>query len=401
MPTFKYQAKDLNGRLVNGRTEAGEETEVAARLQRDNLYPMNICQVREPLRIRAFQRISIKDLFIFTRNLANLIKSGIPLAGCFDLLIKGAKKEGFRKVLIGTRRSIQEGKSLDEALSSYPQIFSSLYVGMVRAGEASGALSKVLYQLSAWFEREEKIRSSVQNALIYPAIMLLVGGGTIIFLMSFVIPKFELIFMDIGESLPLPTRILIGLCSTLKSGWWIILPVLFLSILALGQYLKSKKGRFHIDRLLPGIPFVGQILRKVSVARFSRTLQVLINSGIPLLNGLGIVRDAEGNTAFKRDIDHLCRLVRKGEGLAPSMMDTSNSLFLPLEIDMVRVGESCGDLQGSLLNVAQIYEEEIDRSLKAFLALLEPVIILSMALVVGFIVLAMLLPVFKMGTLIR
>lgn len=210
---------------------------------------------------------------------------------------------------------------------------------------------------------------------------------------------FKTMFIDIGSSLPLPTRVLIGLCSILTRGWWVILIILLGGIFILGQYTRSENGRFHFSRIFLGIPFIGQVRRRFSAARFSKTLQILINSGVPLLDGLGITRDMEGNEVLKREVERLYHLVKSGEGLAASM--SGSPFFSPLEIDMVRVGENSGDLAGALCRIAEIYEEEVDRSLKRLVSLLEPAIILFMGGVVGFIVLAMLLPVFRMGTLIR
>lgn len=398
MSIFRYRARDAKGRLIQGRIEADGADQAAGRLQRDGLYPMDIQELRGHFKTR-FHLNRTMDLFIFTRSLANLLKSNVPLVHGLDLLGKGAQEREFQGVLTDIKKEIGDGKSLSEALSCHPQYFSRLYVGMVRAGEMGGALEGVLYRLSAWLEREEKIRSEVYSAMIYPAIMLLVGGGAVLFLMGFVIPKFELMFTDIGSALPLPTRVLIGLCSILTKGWWVILTILLGGIFILGQYTRSENGRFYFSRILLGIPFIGQVRRRFSAARFSKALQILINSGVPLLDGLGITRDMEGNEVLKREVERLYHLVKSGEGLAASM--SGSPFFSPLEIDMVRVGENSGDLAGALCRIAEIYEEEVDRSLKRLVSLLEPAIILFMGGVVGFIVLAMLLPVFRMGTLIR
>ena len=328
-------------------------------------------------------------------NLSNLLKGGFPLLRSLDLLIDQTDNRRLSEIIGDLRQTIQNGGSLSEGMNRYPEVFFMIYAGMVKAGEGSGSLEETLSRLTGSLEREEDLKSFVAASLTYPLIMLILGISTIGFLMTFVIPKFTLIFEDLGGVLPLPTRLLVLTSFFLAKFWWAILGGGVFALLFLREYRKTEEGKLAFDRTRLKLPFLGETIRHLAITRFTATLGILATNGVPILSALDMVKEVAGNEVLRRVSIDIHRGVSEGKSLALCLETTD--FFPQAVVDMVRVGEESGNLEDALLKIADIYEKGVNKRIKTFLSLLEPMLILIMAIVVAFIVLAMLLPIFTMG----
>ena len=411
MAEYSYKVKDKRGRIKTGIIKADSKTSVVAKLQRDGYYPISIIEkeshkaktgaaiLSRRISLQTFERIRNKDIVVFTRQLSNLINSRMPIVKALDVLIKQTENKRLNTVIQALKEEVQDGAAFSEALAKHPKIFSNLYTGMVRAGESGGVLDIVLTELAEFSEEEEALRNRVKSALAYPAVMVLVGGATVIFLLSFVIPRFVMMFSNINQTLPLPTRMLIFGSHSLRVYWWIYLLIVFLALLAFRQYTKREEGRIAFDRAKLDIPVFGKVFRKILIARFNRTLGTLIKSGVPILKAIKITQGVIVNRIFSVELNKIYDGLKEGKSL--SQLLTQSKEFPPIIADMVAVGEKTGNLGDSLFKIATSYEEEVENELKALTSLLEPVIILIMGVIVGFIVLSMLLPVFELTAVMR
>ncbi|MCD5390665.1 type II secretion system inner membrane protein GspF [candidate division NPL-UPA2 bacterium] len=406
MPIFEYKALDSSGELVQGVIDADDPREARSRLRRRGTYPTELWQEgaasavsREVDLSRIWQRISKREIAVFTRQLATLLEAGLPLVDSLTSLVEQIEDKTLKKVVAEVRERVREGSSLSDALSKYPKSFSSLYVNMVRAGEGSGALEKILRRLADYAEDEVRLRSRLRAALSYPLFMVIIGLGVLFFLFSFVIPMVTRIFTEMERALPLPTMALIATSDFLKSFWWAVLLGIGGLFLGVKWLLSRDYGRLIFDRLKLRMPLVGSLFRDMAVARFSRTLGTLVGSEAPILSSLNIVKDVVGNSVFSHAIEVARDEVGEGENIANPL--GRSRIFPPIVIRMVSVGEESGNLEGMLLKVAETYDDEIQTRVTALTSLLEPLIILTMGLVVGFVVLAVLLPIFEMNQIIR
>ncbi|MFH1238928.1 MAG: type II secretion system F family protein [bacterium] len=406
MPFFIYQAKTKDGKLVSDRIEADNIKLVSNKLQELGYFPLSISlykrtekhsflkQVKAP-----FQRIRGSDIAVFNRQLADLLKGGLTLLRSLNLLLNQTENEILRAVIEQLKNDVKEGSTFSAALAKHPKVFSRFYIGMVKAGESGGMIEEVMERLADFSEKERDLITKVKSALIYPITMLFIGIGSIIFLMTFVIPKFVIMFADIGQTLPWPTRVLISVSGFLKGYWWLYLPLLVLAIVGLRQYIKTEEGRLRYDRIRLRLPVLGDIFRKETIARFTRTLGVLVANGIVIMNALDIIKQTLNNQLFSEEIDDIYTSVKEGKGLILPFRESN--LFPPMVADIIAVGEEAGTLESSLFWIADVYSREVEAKLKALTSLVEPLIILVMGLMVGFVVLAMLLPIFSISDLIK
>jgi general secretion pathway protein F len=333
----------------------------------------------------------------FTQQLHTLLEAGLEVDRSLAILIDLSETGRMRPVIRQLLAEVQGGRSLADSLAKHPRIFSRLYVNMVRAGEAGGALEVVLARLVTFLESAKAIRDEALSALVYPSLVLAVGGGAVIVLLNFVIPRFAGIFAQSGQLLPLSTRILLGVSGFTAAYWWLLLGVPVVLGLGLRGYLQTAEGRLVGDQLKLRLPLIGRIIRELEVARLARTLGTLLASGVPVLTALGIAGETVGNVALARRLPKMGEGVKRGEGVAAPLR--ASDVFPAMAIHMVRVGEETGRLEGMLLKVAEIYEGRVKLSIKRLLGLLEPVLILSLGLIVGFIVLSMLLAILSVGDL--
>jgi general secretion pathway protein F len=406
MPVFEYKALDSSGESIQGVIDADGPTEARSRLRRQAIYPTELWQegtapvVSRKIDLgRLWQAMSKREIAIFTRQLATLLEAGIPLVDGLSSVVEQIEDSTMKKVVADVRERVKEGSSLSDALSKYPKTFSSLYVNMVRAGEASGALERILRRLADYAEDEVRLRNRLRAALSYPFFMVLVGAGVLFFLFSFVIPMVTRVFVGMDRALPFPTVLLILISDFLRSYWWVLL-LGGAAIFWVGKrFLSKEHGRLLGDRLKLRIPLLGRLFRDMAVARFSRTLGTLVGGQSPILSSLDIVKDVVGNAVFSRAIGVARDEVGEGGSIADPLR--RSRIFPPIVIRMISAGEESGNLEEMLLKVADAYDDEVQTKVNTLTSLLEPLIILAMGLVVGFVVLAVLLPIFEMNQIIR
>lgn len=402
MSFFQYKAVTSDGKIVEGILEAADEQTASSRLQEQGQFPIQISandqggllssELKLPWQKR---RVPQSDLLVFTQELSTLIQSGLPLDRSLRILSDLTENEYLGEIVKDLLRAIKGGKSLSEALGAYPQVFPKIYVNMVKAGEASGALDLILQRLIQYLEGSEELRNYFVSSLIYPVILTLVGAGSIILMVTFIIPKFAVIFENAGSPIPLPMQIMLTISGILTRFWWFFPLVGFGGWILFRRHLNSKEGRLSWDRRKLTLPLLGPVLRKAEVSRFSRTLGTLLNSAVPLLQSINIVRDIVGNQSIAVAIEPIKTGVKKGEGLAEPVREAG--IFPPFALHLLKVGEETGRLDTMLLQIADTYDRELRTALKRLIALFEPAIILLMGLIIGTMVVSMLYSIFKIN----
>jgi general secretion pathway protein F len=381
--------------------EGRDEKMVVESLQKLGYLPIRITAIQAKtgifkLPISAYlERITTNDLLVFTQELSTLLEAGLPLDRSLQILTELTEKERFREVVRDILKKIEAGRSFSEALSSYPSIFPKLYVNMTKAGEAGGILNIILSRLSKYLLTTKEMKDYLVSVLIYPAILTLASGASIIILLTFVIPRFAKIFADMGQAIPLPTQIMLSISQTVRSYWWALGGALLLGWYGFRTYVRSGEGKVSWDRFKLGLVIIGKLVKEIEVARFSRTLGTLLQSGVPILQAIQIVRETVNNEIIARSIQEVHEGVKQGGGISKTLQTLK--VFPPLAIHMITVGEETGKLDEMLVKVAENYEVSLQIALKRFINLLEPMIILIMGAVVGFIVVSMLLAIFSIN----
>ena len=406
MAQFQYRATDFQGKIVEGFMEAGEERSVVQRLRERGLVPIKIgsgagaARLGRSLSLPVLGRrrgVRAKDLLIFTRELSTLLAAGIPLDRSLTTLVDLSSNEELRRVTGEVLQGVRGGASLAEALGRHPQVFPPLFVNMVKAGEIGGVLDQVLARLVDYMARAEDLRDVVRSALAYPIILAIVGGLSVAFLLTYVLPKFASMFEDLGSALPLSTRIMLAVSDAFTSVWTLpIVGVLVGGSYGLYRYLDST-NRQALDAWKLRLPLLGSLTRRVEVARFARTLGTLLRSGVPVLQSLEIVRAVATNKVIDHAIGDVEVGVREGVGMATPLGRTG--VFPPLALQMIAVGEDTGKLDEMLVTVADYFDGEVRNEVKRLTSLLEPALIVFMGLVVGFMVISMLMAVFSINDL--
>ena len=405
MEIFSYKATDYSGKIVKGFMEAADEKGVVVKLDSMGYIPIHITLAGKEKRkyqldINAvfstiFKRVSGKDVMLFTQDLATLLEAGLPVDKALSILTEVTENDKFKVVIQDILKTVQGGSYLSDALSKYPKIFSKFYVNMVRAGEAGGVLEPVLVRLGIFLETSQDLRDYIISSMIYPLFLILVGGASIIVLLTFVIPKFSLIFADLGAAIPVSTRILLGMSNLIRTYWWVIAALIFILYYFFWRYSRTPAGKLNLDKQKIRLPIFGDLIKKIEIARFSRTLGTLIRSGVPILQALGLVKDIIGNRVIASSMDEIRERVQKGDRLSKPL--SSIGYFPSLAIQMITVGEETGRLDEMLLKVAENYEKIVKSMIKRFIGLLEPAMILIMGLLVGFIVISMLMAIFSIN----
>jgi len=408
MPVYEYTALDRAGKNVVGIIDADSTVAARQKLRASGKYPVQIKETTAKAKSESaagfslpslFNRITPDDIHALTRQLATLLNAGIPLVGALDALMEQTTSPPLKKIIAQIKESVNEGNSLTVSLTRHPKLFSNIYINMVRAGEASGSLDVVLDRLAEFGEHQQALKGRFQAALVYPIFMAIIGTGVLFFLLSFVVPNLTRIFTEMKQVLPLPTTILIWFSDFMRSYWWAILVVIVAIIIGIREFIKSPKGRHIWDTLKLHLPVIGQINRKIALSRFGRTLGSLLQSGVPLITSLQIVRNIVNNVLIGAVIDEAMEDIQAGKSLNLAL---SRSIwFPPVFRQMVSVGEQSGDLEGMLHKVADAYEREVETRITGMTALIEPIMILFMAAIVGFIVISILLPIFEMNQMIN
>lgn len=397
MPTFNYQVKDISGKIISGKMEADNEKSVISRLRASGFHPIDI--KHETSQKSLFKKISRVKLLLFTQRLSDLLIGGFPLAKSLEILYKQTEDKVMKNIISKLETDIKGGISFADALKQFPEIFSDLFIGMIKTGESTGMLDTAVLRLFDFYEKEQEIINKIKAALAYPLIMLFVGIACVIFLITFVIPKFVTMFQDIGQVLPLPTRIIIFIGNFIKDKWFIYIPVLIICIIFLLKIKLTKKGKLFFDNLKLKLPIFGALLRIELISRAIRTLSILIENGVPILDALKLTKDTIGNEVIGNEVYKIYVSVKQGTGLVEPLR--KSNIFPMIVADMVAIGEETGKLAQSLKKIADSFDKKIDYSIKTITSLLEPVIILIVGLMVGFVAFSMFMPIFQMSSTIK
>jgi general secretion pathway protein F len=402
MPVYEYKALDKKGRKISGLIDADSPRSARLRLRAEGFFPMEIhsgaeMETKVPALPRGlswgapFRRISGQQRAALTRQLATMLKAGIPLVSALDTFIQQTTHKALRRALVDVREQILEGRTLAEALSRHPWLFSDLYVNMIRAGESSGALETVLLRLADLLERNVRLKNKVQSALFYPILMMGVGTVILVFLLTYVVPIVSRLFLEAKQKLPLPTQILIATSDFVIHWWWLLLMVGIVMVVLLNRSLATQTGRLLWDKIKLRLPLIGSLYQKLIIARFGRTLGTLLEGGVPLTTALSIVQHVINNQYLAGFIEGAITEINEGAELSVPL--EKSGAFPSMVIQMIAAGERSGSLEEMLLNISEAYENEVENSLAALISLLEPTMIMIMGVCVGFIVLSILLPI--------
>jgi general secretion pathway protein F len=405
MPIYEYTALDVKGNTLSGIVDADSPAVARQKLRAAGNYPV---AVREAISLSAqqpkqyfkrFRRVRHSELAIMTRQLGTLMTAGFPLVAALDALIPQIRSPQLKNQLTRIKDAIVGGSSFSQALATASNTFSPLYINMIQAGESSGTMELVLDRLAGMIEKQQQVTQRITSAMTYPVFMTLVGAGILLFLLTYIVPTIAGLFADMKQVLPAPTRILIGISQLLKIWWWFIPIGVTGAFLCFRHIRNTVSGRHAIDRALLSLPVMGDFLRKLSAARLARTLGLLLENGVSLLSALEMVKNIAGNALIADAVEEAAKKVQQGQGLAGSLDATRQ--FPGLFIQMIQVGEQSGALENLLKKVADLFENEVESALMRMASLLEPVMILIMGVMVGFIVLSICLPIFEMNQLIQ
>ncbi len=396
MPDYTYRGTNRAGSSVSGVMQAASKSELQNLLRRQQITPTKMSQKGKEFNLPTFGGgVNAKELAIFTRQFSVMIDAGLPLVQCLEILAGQQENQTFQKVLAGTRGSVEGGATLSAAMRQYPKVFDALYVNMVEAGETGGILDTILQRLSTYIEKNVKLQRAVKSALVYPVGVLSVAAGVIILLLWKVVPIFATLFAGLGVDLPLPTKIVIMLSNFVGSIFGLLIVVAFAGIVVgLKVWYGTEQGRYIIDATILRLPVLGILMRKIAVARFTRTLGTLISSGVPILEGLDITAKTAGNAVVERALRKVRRSLEEGKSLTEPLKDSE--VFPGMVTQMIAVGEQTGAMDAMLQKIADFYEEEVDAAVKDLLTALEPVMIVFLGLVVGGVVISMYLPLFSL-----
>lgn len=405
MPVYQYKGLNDAGKSVKGILDAENKSALREVLKAKGIFVTDVSEGRDKSRpggdidfSRMLEFVSLRDIALITRQLATLLRSGIPLVESLSALTDQADKEELKNTLSDIRRQVNEGSGLANALREHPKHFSDLYVNMVRAGETAGNLEVVLARLTEFIEAQIELRSKVVGAMIYPIIMMFIGVVIMLLLFTFVIPKVTQIFKDQGAELPFLTQFLIGISDLLSNWWFIVFPAIGLAVWGFFRWKKTTKGTEKWDRFILKVPMAGSLVRMIAIARFARTLGTLLSSGVPLLQALDIVKDILGNTRLVEVIEEARVDIREGDSIAPPLKRSGE--FPPLVTHMIAIGEKSGQLEEMLENVAYSYNQQVDVRIQALTTVLEPLMIVFMGIGAAVVVFAIMLPILQLNQMV-
>jgi len=396
MPTFEYVVKDKTGKQSKGKIEA-DTREIVVQQLRDQGY--FVSQVQEAAAVttaprrgfRLRRRVGLKDLSIFCRQFATMINAGVSLVRCLDVLEQQTNSVNLKEIIREIQSEVEGGATLSRSMAQYPRVFSNLAIGLVRAGEVGGVLDETLDRLAGFLEKDMELRRKVKSAMTYPVLVLIVAVGIVLFLVTFILPKFINLFKELGvQEFPLPTLLLMKASHFMTSKWWICLIVLVLSWIGIGRIKATKTGKRYYDIIKLKVPVFGSLNHKIAVARFARTLSTLLSSGVPILQAMETVAGTVDNAVISEAILLSRTAIREGDTIGDPL--AQSRMFPPMVVQMIAIGEETGQLDSMLSKVADFYEGEVESSLESLTAALEPVMIVMLGFIVGFIVISMFLP---------
>jgi type IV pilus assembly protein PilC len=396
MPVFTFTGTDSQGKRISGERLGDSKAAVTMQLRRERITPGAIKEKGKEFALPKLGtgRVPTKDIAVFFRQFSVMIDAGLPLVQCLEILAANQENLFFQKCLTGVRTTVEGGSTLSNAMRQYPKIFDDLTTNMIEAGEAGGILDTILQRLATYVEKNVKLKSAVKSALIYPVSVISIASLVVGALLKFVVPIFANMFASMSVDLPLPTKIVIGLSNFVKDWWWVVIALMVIMFVGIKTIRKDPKGRYVLDKFLLGLPVIGPVLRKIAVARFTRTLGTLITSGVPILEGLAITARTSGNAVLEVALMKVRKAVEEGRTIVDPLKESG--VFPNMVTQMIGVGEATGAMDAMLQKIADFYEDEVDAATKNMLTLLEPIMIGFLGVVVGGIVISLYMPLFSM-----
>ena len=399
MPIFVYTGRTRGGQTVNGEMEAATREAVIARLRTQQIAATNVRTKPKDITFPGFGGgVDEKEIVIFTRQFATMIDAGLPLVQCLEILASQQENKIFKKALVAIRQSVEGGMTFAAALKQHPKVFTSLYANMVEAGETGGILDTILNRLAAYMEKAMALKGKVKSAMIYPSTIVTVALVVVVFLLVFVIPTFKTMFEGFGAALPLPTEIVLMISNIVRKYFLYAVAVIIATIVSLRMWYKTPGGKLAIDSFMLKTPVFGLLIRKVAVAKFTRTLGTLISSGVAILDGLDITARTAGNRVVELAVQRTRASIAEGKTISEPLK--ASGVFPPMVVQMISVGEATGALDTMLGKIADFYDDEVDTAVANLTALLEPMLMVFLGIVIGGVVVAMYLPIFKLVTVV-
>jgi type IV pilus assembly protein PilC len=402
--TFAYKVRDRGGKLVSGTLEADSQAAVSTKLRQMGFAPILIeehktSMAKMEIKLPWGGKVKQKDLAVFSRQFATMINSGLSLLRALNILSEQTENPNFARVIAEVRGDVEKGMSLSQAVAKHPKVFKRLYVAMIRAGEIGGVLDSVLLRLAENLEKDLTLRQKIKSAMTYPAVVFCLVILIMIGMLIFVVPTFKNLYRDLGGDLPLPTRVLVALSDKAKQFWYVVAALMIGSFVGLRRWVNTEKGRGRWDALKLRAPIFGQLVHKSALSRFSRTLSVLMRSGVPILQSLEIVQETVNNVVVSNAVRDVAASVKEGESIAKPL--ERHGTFPPMVVQMIAVGEETGALDTMLAKIADFYDQEVEATVEALTSLIEPVLIAVMGVVVGGMVVALYMPMFNIINLIE
>ena len=401
MPVFLWEGTTKKGEVKKGEMDVPDELAVRTALRRQGFKSIAVKQKPKDLleNIPFLQGgVDEKNVVVFCRIFSTMIDAGLPLIQCLSILADQEENKAFAKILRTIKEDIEGGTSLTDALKKHPKVFDDLFVNLIAAGEAGGILDVVLARLSAYLENAMKLKAAVKSAMTYPITVLCIAAGVVTLLLLKVIPTFQKMFADMGGELPGPTQVVVGMSEFMQNYWWVLGVIVAAMVIGLKMFYKTEKGHWTIDALLLKAPLIGNVLRKVAVAKFTRTLATMMSSGVPILEGLNIVSKTAGNVVIEAAVVKTRQAISEGQSIAEPL--SASGVFPPMVVQMIAVGEATGALDIMLNKIADFYDDEVDAAVKGMTAMIEPIMMVFLGGVCGGMIIAMYLPIFKMASVV-
>ncbi|MDT8272321.1 MAG: type II secretion system F family protein [Desulfomonilia bacterium] len=395
MAVFVWEGKLANGSIRKSEIEADSKAAAGMLLKRQRILPTKIKAKAKQITLFE-QRIKTKDIVIFTRQFSTMINAGLPLVQCLEILSGQQPNPTFKKIISQIKQDVEGGSTFADALGKHPKVFDNLYVNLVAAGEIGGVLDTVLNRLAVYMEKNEALKNKVKSAMTYPTIVLCVAFGVVAVLMIFVIPTFSDLFNQFGAALPGPTQIVVDMSNFFRTSWYVMVIFIIAVIVGFKFARKHPKGRYYIDSLALKLPIFGPLIRKVAVAKFTRTLGTMISSGVPIMDGLEITSKTAGNVIVENAIRSVRTAISEGKTMSDPLEQTG--IFPGMVVQMIAVGEATGAMDQMLSKIADFYDEEVDVAVEALTSALEPMLMVFLGGIIGFVVVAMYLPIFRMAS---
>jgi type IV pilus assembly protein PilC len=396
MPVFTFSGKDASGQKISGERNAASKQALGQQLRRERITPGAIREKGKEFSLPTFGsgKVKVKDIAIFFRQFSVMIDAGLPLVQCLEILAANQENQTFQKTLTGVRTTVEGGATLANAMRQFPVVFDDLTTNMIEAGETGGILDVILQRLATYVEKAVRLKAAVKSALIYPVAVVGIAALIVAALLKWVVPIFSNLFAGLGVSLPLPTRIVMGLSAFVGTFWWVVIVGIAGLVFGIRQIRKHPRGRYYFDKILLNMPVVGTLLRKIAVGRFTRTLGTLITSGVPILEGLAITAKTSGNAVLEEALMKVRKAIEEGRTIVDPLRECG--VFPNMVTQMIGVGEATGAMDSMLQKIADFYEEEVDAATKDMLAMLEPAIIGVLGVTIGGIVISLYMPLFAM-----